>query len=119
MGRISLTEGDWHTVANEQEHQNLKAFGRLKGRPLTHIPADVQLGEYSGPGEYLHLQYSQPCPRGCCRDSVRKVLSAADVTVEVVAEIRNLAQLLAHARKDINGRKQQKETADDVLSMLD
>lgn len=95
--RQPLSEGRWFAVQDEEQHKILKQFGQPDGH--WRLSARVQIGTYAGPGYYLVLQYSQPCPRGCCRDSVSEVLSAQDVASQVADQMRDLAGLLKRARE--------------------
>jgi hypothetical protein len=62
------------------------------------MPVHVRKGEWAGQGRYLLLEYSQPCPRGCCRDDVREVLASEEVIREASEVIRNLGVLIREAR---------------------
>lgn len=54
---------------------------------------------WSGPGWYYIFRYSQPCPRGCCRDSVYKAISSAEWCKDLAEEIKDLSSQLREARK--------------------
>lgn len=92
-----IRRGRWFQVQTEEEHTWLKRFGLLADCQ-DRTAARVQKGEWEGPGKYLRMSYQQKCPRGCCYDSVNKVLSANDVASAVKEEMRALAQILKEAR---------------------
>lgn len=94
--RQALTDGRWFDVANEKEHANLAACGKLTYDSGNF--ARVQMGKYAGPGRYLLLSYQQRCPRNCCYDSVHEVLSAQEVVEETKEQMRELADLLKRAK---------------------
>lgn len=93
-----LQDGRWFDVTTKGQHDCLKRYGQLAQPPTTLGPARVQMGEWAGPGRYMLLSYTQPCPRGCCTDSVFEVRSAADVIADARDEMRELAGVLRTAR---------------------
>lgn len=95
----SLTSGRWHTATTPEDHANLKRFGRPSPPTPIGSSARVQKGTWAGPGRYLVLSYSQPCPRGCCYDSVFEVLSSEDVASQAREVIRENADLLREAKR--------------------
>jgi hypothetical protein len=94
-----LTSGRWFDVTSAEQHANLKRFGQTPPPSPAYSQARVQMGTWTGPGRYFVLSYSQPCPRGCCYDSVYEVLTAEDVARAARETIREYASLLREARK--------------------
>lgn len=91
------TGGQWFTLTTEAEHQTIKKYGRLD-RPSGWTMYRVQKGKWAGPGRYLLLSYEQPCPRGCCTDSVGELIPAAEVVEAIREQMRELAFALKVAR---------------------
>jgi len=86
MARPSITNGQWKDVATAAEHKAI-----LHGHR-------VQRGDFTGPGKYLYVRWSQPCPRGCCYDDCGELIPAAEVATEASYEMRELAEILKTAR---------------------
>lgn len=59
----------------------------------------VHRGDYIGPGKYLCLDYIERCPRNCCNNTVRELISSKDVTEECKEQMCELAKLLKKARE--------------------
>jgi len=97
MDRPSLVAGQWFEIINEAQFTNVSKYGELAPEGLE-WPSRVRKGDYVGPGRYLLLTYEQPCPRGCCYDYVRELISASQVMDEVREEMRELAGVLRRAR---------------------
>lgn len=93
----SLTSGQWQEIQTPEEHASLLAHGTIRGAWGSW--ANVQRGDFGGPGKYLLICYYQRCPRNCCDDLVRELLPASEVATAVREEMRELAQLLKEARK--------------------
>lgn len=93
--------GNWFTIQDEAQFNNLKAYGSVAAkRNGRDFFARVQRGEYTGPGKYMLLQYSQRCPRNCCDDAVNEVLSASDVQEYAKEQIIELAKILKEAKQE-------------------
>lgn len=90
-----LLSGEFVFIRDADRHTNYLRYGRRK---LPDDFARVQIGEYAGPGYYLELNYTQPCPRGCCRDSVRELIPAIEVCDLISDQMRQLAGFLKEAR---------------------
>lgn len=61
--------------------------------------ATVYRIDFDDPGWYLVSRGSQPCPRGCCYDSVFRAKPAHAVAYELKCEIEELAGRLSEARR--------------------
>lgn len=90
----SIRHGLWFDIHSQEEFDQVRAYGDLKNK---HFQARVQKGRYVGPGQYMLLQYDQPCPRGCCYDDVNELLSSEEVAAEVKEQIDELQALLERA----------------------
>lgn len=88
----SIKSGHWFNVTSLEEHTSLKGYGSLT--PKEYGFARVQIGNYSGPGRYMLLQYSQRCPRNCCYDDVNELLTPEEVTEEAKKEIIKYMRIL-------------------------
>lgn len=96
---MKLNEGTWHNITSEAEYMNVRRWGKTKPTKSDMYSAfRVQKGKYAGPGRYLQLRYEQPCPRGCCYDSVGELLTAAEVIEQVKEEMRDLTYVLKRAK---------------------
>lgn len=84
---MDIEEGQWFKANNKDEYDRVKSHGHAR----------VQLGTWDGPGKYMICRYSQPCPRGCCDDTVNEIISAEDVKVIVREKMKNLAVILREA----------------------
>lgn len=87
-----IQNGRWHEVKNEEEFKNLIKYGHVN--PDGRWDAQIRLGTYDGPKKYYVLSYSQPCPRGCCTDSVYEAINREQVEYEVEREIEDLKEIL-------------------------
>lgn len=81
----NLLSGHWVNLYSEQQFKD-KQTGRCNK------------GYFQGVGKYYILEYSQPCPRGCCYDDVVEVLSASEVEDEVKDKMKDMANLLKESR---------------------
>jgi len=61
----------------------------------------VQIINWDGPGWYYIFRYSQPCPRGCCRDSVFEAITAKQFVQNVSEEINDLKRQLSEAKEHV------------------
>lgn len=86
----NILDGKWVEIETEQEFCSILQGG---------FSSRVQKGSWSGPGRYYLIEYTQPCPRGCCRDDVREFLTADEVVEHARDKMRDLASLLKSARK--------------------
>lgn len=91
----SIKSGHWFNVTSPEEHTNLKGYGSLT--PKEYGFARVQIGNYSGPGRYMLLQYNQRCPRNCCYDDVNELLTPEEVASEAKKEIIKFTEILKEA----------------------
>lgn len=92
-----LTDVRWVYIVNAKQYETLLAYGDFK--PNMGGFARVQRGDFSGPGRYLELTYSERCPRNCCDDFVRELVSADEVVRLVKEEMRELANVLKEAKR--------------------
>jgi hypothetical protein len=87
----NISEGKWFEIGNHIEHKNLVSHGSICKKDG--YQARVQKGSFNGPGLYFLLQYSQPCPRGCCYDDVNEVLTEERAKGELADYIEELTEL--------------------------
>lgn len=92
-----IKTGRWFQLETKAQHDKVLAFGRLDPSG-TSGQARVQRGNWSGPGWYMLLAYSQRCPRNCCYDDVHEILPASNVATEAAKEMQDLAGQLKDAR---------------------
>jgi hypothetical protein len=93
-----LLSGRWHEVASEDEFNNLLTYATT--HPDERDKCDrgvVSKGTYDGPGKYLVMSYSQPCPKGCCHDWGYQALSQLDVRIEAREQVDKWLLLYAMA----------------------
>jgi len=83
-------EGTWVHAESEQFLRD-----RTKSR--------VRKIYWKQPGWYFLTEYSQPCPRGCCRDDVMEYVHIDDRREEIVEQMKELSGQL----KDIYQRKKE------------
>lgn len=82
-----IKRGYWVNIDNEEQFNKILAYGKT-GSSDYH--ARVQKGDFRGQGKYKVLEYTQPCPRGCCRDFVRELITYSDFVYECKQEISEL-----------------------------
>jgi hypothetical protein len=85
-----LANGRWFKIESPEQHANLKKYGDPNTKTFW---ADIQIGEYIGPGQYMLVQYTT----GRCGDMVNKVLTPQEVAKEAREQIRELADVLKQA----------------------
>lgn len=93
----NISNGVWFDITTQKEFDNLIAFGNPKPSIIQtqrNDRARCQKGKYIGPGKYFLLDYYQPCPRGCCEDSVYEALNEQQAKSEIRDIIKDLASLL-------------------------
>jgi len=78
----NILEGVWVEIIDEEDFKSY--FRDIR----------VQRGKYLGPGKYLKLYYEQPCPRGCCYDTVIELLSSEEAKKEVLESLEEHLFLL-------------------------
>lgn len=88
MSDRNLSDGRWVNLGVRTDAEKVARDAYARVRKL----------DWAGPGWYLVLHYSQPCPRGCCMDAVTEFVSAKDVVAEVRAAMIELAGLLHTAK---------------------
>jgi hypothetical protein len=92
-----IQKGQWFELETEDELKMLIKYGQLKKDSWGE--ARVQkCCDWNGPGKYYLLQYSQPCPRGCCSDAVNEVLTAEAATYEMSEALEGVAELIRAGR---------------------
>lgn len=77
----AIEEAEPFRLVLEEAFERLKKYGTVE--PDSGFMSQVRRGEWKGPGRYFLLQYCQPCPKGCCHDSVNEVLTEEDYRQEV------------------------------------
>lgn len=85
-----------------RDHKALKKFEteeQLREEASKPYFSRVQIINWDGPGWYYIFRYSQPCPRGCCYDSVFEAVHASKQAKELASEIKDLASELKRARE--------------------
>lgn len=98
MSNRKLTEGRWFNIETAEQYESLLVYGRpdISDRNLR---TRVQIGSgFSGPGRYMLCQYKQRCPRNCCDDTVNDVLTADEVILAAIDEVRALTRVIRQAR---------------------
>lgn len=107
MSRPSIRDGRWIKIENKEQHKNVLEYGKLAPSNLDEQFSRyrVQIGKFIGSGWYILLSYNQPCPRGCCRDSVSELIPNNDGILEIKEEMTELANVLKKARQYQNEQK--------------
>lgn len=93
----NILNGQWFEVASEDSFNNLQRGSSIAARDSTYSVL-CRRGDYSGPGRYLLLSYTEPCPRGCCEDSVYEVISAEDIIEECKNLIKEYVDVIKTSR---------------------
>ncbi len=95
----NVLNGKWFDVKNETEHYNLVNYGDINKE--NGWQARVAKGKFNGPGRYFLIQYTVPCPRGCCYDEINELLSESDAKYEIAKEIERGQQKLADLKESL------------------
>lgn len=82
-----ITSGKWVIIETNEEHRSFFCGARCT------------VGTFDGPGKYYLLQYHQPCPRGCCEDFVKELISPNDLVREIRYKMQELATLLRESTR--------------------
>lgn len=64
---------------------------------------DFQKVEWDGPGWYMHETWTEPCPRGCCRDSYFRLFPAACWVAEAVGRATETMDEVKAVRAALRG----------------
>lgn len=59
----------------------------------------IKIGKFIGPDYYVVLQYSKPCPRGCCSDHVFEILTKEEYIRELKDKIKTYCDALKEIRE--------------------
>lgn len=88
-----LARGRWFDVTTPEQHKNLKSYGGLEPKQFGF--ANIQLGDYKGPGRYMLLQYTSD--GRCGHEAVNSVLTAEEVAKRARVEMEELEIVLRQA----------------------
>jgi hypothetical protein len=87
-----------------QDKMKFESEDQLKVAATEPYFCRVQIIKWDGPGWYYIFRYSQPCPRGCCRDDVFEAISASKWAEMLADKIKDLAYQLKEARSFNTGK---------------
>lgn len=79
----------WKIINSKDEAKNLAC------KPVFFRVQDIN---YTKSGWYYIETYDQPCPRGCCRDNVIRIIPAETRVKEIQDEMKELSYSLKEAR---------------------
>lgn len=111
---FTADDKDAVTEHHAKEHAckaEMQAAGRSLYRFDTEADADAWLDvkhsdwyqvrevDWDGPGWYATETWTQPCPRGCCRDSCVRLFSATQWVTEKVDKARDIMRDVADVRR--------------------